>query len=262
MKRNWTKALGILALVLVSTSRAQGAEPAQYSVTLGAEYSTGDYGVSKTTTIWYFPVSLKRQTDTTALSVTVPYLVVRGPGVVLPGIGGARIVRRGAVTRTRTEDGLGDVLLSGSYRLAAETGNRPRVDLTGKIKLGTADENENLGTGENDLAVQVDLEKGFDRNLFFGSVGYWVLGDPPGVNLKNVLYGSLGFSHGLDETKSVGLVLDAQEAAVSGGPNRLEVSGFLSSRITTSSKLQLYALAGLADGSPDWGAGVFLILSR
>ena len=30
------------------------------------------------------------------------------------------------------------------------------IDLTGKVKFGTADENKGLGTGENDYAVQAD----------------------------------------------------------------------------------------------------------
>ena len=255
--------VAVAALIpLMAAMASQATEAAEYRLTFGGEYSTGDYGASRDTTIWYFPVSLQRRTETTALSVTVPYLIVRGPGVVLPGTGGGRVVRKAPVTSSKTEEGLGDVLLSGSYRLVSEVGNRPRIDLTGKIKLGTADEDENLGTGETDAAVQVDLEKGDSRNLLFGSVGYWVFGDPPGINLKNAFYGSIGLSHRLDESRNAGAILHAQESVTSGGPGALDVSGFLTNRITKNARLQVYGLVGLADGSPDWGLGAFLILSR
>jgi len=224
---------------------------------VGAEYTTGDYGTTGETDIWYVPVTILYDRDITAFSVTVPYVMVKGPGNVVPGTMGMHIIQSPAVTTaSRTESGLGDVVLTGSYRLVPETERSARMDLTGLIKLGTADENDNLGTGETDYAVQLDLERTFGRNKLFGSAGYKFLGDPPGVNLKNVLYGSFGGSRRVNETLRGGLDLFAQEATSSGSSKRLELTAFLSRETVNKPGLTGYVLIGLADGSPDWGVGV------
>lgn len=245
----------------------RGDKDGDLSISLGAEYTTGDYGTGADTTIWYFPFSLWYETDTMALSITVPYLIVKSPGNVTPavgdgmgwgGMGDMQVVRPGPVGPTRTESGLGDVVLSGSMRLVAEAPARPRVDLTGKIKLATADEGKNLGTGENDYAVQLDLEK---ENLF-GYVGYRLYGDPPGINLDNVVYGLMGLSRSLDKGTQAGVSLYAQQAAAAGADDALELSLFLSRKLNKDSRLRPYMVFGLSNSSPDWGVGVTLTLYR
>ncbi len=193
----WAAALA--AAVLSATVRAE------WRLGLGAEYTRGDYGAGfDETRLWYFPFSLHEETVLWAWSVTVPYLVVRGPGRVVPGGGGssraaagqgtgvmghAVVSTGGAAGATRTDSGMGDVVLSASVRLAEEgPGGRPRVDLTGTLKLATADENRRLGTGENDYAAEIGLEKG----LFYAALGYKVYGDPPGLELDDVFYGLVG----------------------------------------------------------------------
>jgi hypothetical protein len=239
-------------------------------VSLGAEYTTGNYGTGADTSIWYFPLSLSYGSEVTTFSVTVPYLIVEGPGNVTPaigdtprgmapGMGAMQVVRPGAVAPTRRrESGLGDVVLSGSVRLVAEAPAQPRIDLTGKIKLATADEDKNLGTGENDYAVQLDLEKG----IFFGYLGYRVYGDPPGINLDNVAYGFAGLSRPLDSATRAGVSLYAQQAAAAGTDNQLELSLFLNRKLGKGNQLRPYVIFGLSDGSPDWGVGVTLALYR
>lgn len=238
-------------------------------VSLGIEYTTGDYGTGADTSIWYLPVTLGYGNDTLAFSVTVPYLVVEGPGNVTPavadvrrgmgpGMGAMHVVRPGPVGPTRRESGLGDVVLAGSWQLLSQTPARPRVDLTGKIKLPTADEDKNLGTGETDYAAQVDLEKG----SFFGFVGYRVYGDPPGIELDNVVYGLAGLSFPFDGDMRWGGSLYAQQAAAAGTDDQLELSLFLNRKLGRQGRLRLYAVWGLSDSSPDWGVGVVFTLYR
>lgn len=262
----------IRAAVLAAVSAAaplSAAAGSDLSVSLGAEYTTGDYGTGTDTTIWYFPLTFGYGSEMTSFSVTVPYLIVEGPGNVTPaigdtprgmapGMGAMQVVRPGPVGPTRRESGLGDVVLSGSVRLVAEAPAQPRIDLTGKIKLATADEDDNLGTGENDYAVQLDLEKG----VFFGYLGYRVYGDPPGFNLDNVAYGLVGLSRPLDSATRAGVSLYAQQAAAAGADDQLELNLFLSRKLGMDSQLRPYVVFGLSDGSPDWGAGVTLTLYR
>ncbi len=251
------------ATLLPAAPRANAATDAETSIILGAEYTSGDYGTSSKTKIWYFPVTLRYETDVNAASIGVSYLSVEGRGdVVVSGGGmgmGSQTVRRTSTqTGTRTDSGLGDVILAGSHKIFGTASSR--IDLTGKIKFGTADETDNLGTGENDYAVQLDFEKGYNINSVFGSAGYKILGDPPGTDYKNVFYGSIGFSHKLDAARAAGLALDAQQAALSGGSGLSELTLFLNNKLDRKTRLTGYVLKGFANGSPDWGLGVTLKL--
>ena len=259
-------AVPMLCATLLSVPRqACAATDGETSIILGAEYTSGDYGTSSKTKIWYFPVTLRYETDANAASVTVSYLSVEGRGdVVVSGGGGgmgmgAQTAKRTTTrTGTRTDSGFGDVILTGTHKLSGTASSR--IDLTGKIKLGTADETDNLGTGENDYAVQLDFENVADSNTVYGSAGYKFLGDPPGTDYKNVFYGSIGFSHKLDAARAAGLVYDAQQSALSGGSGLSELTLFLSNKLDKKTRLTGYILKGFSNGSPDWGLGVTLKL--
>jgi hypothetical protein len=246
------------AIVLAPVMPLHAAE-ADLSVSLGAEYTTGSYGASTDTDIWYFPVTLKYQTDADSLALTVPYVSVEGAGGV---VAGDRAMRRNipAGTSRQTHSGLGDFILAGSHKISETTSSR--IDLTGKIKFGTADEKDNLGTGENDVSVQLDMEKYMDSNSVYGTVGYKILGDPPGVTFRNVLYGSLGLSHKLDAVQTAGMEWYAQQAALSGGPAASELTLYLGNKVDKKTKVTGYLLKGFSDGSPDWGFGVVLKLTQ
>jgi len=246
------------AIVLVPVIPARAAE-ADLSVSLGAEYTTGDYGTSRDTNIWYFPATVKYETSADSVALTVPFVSVEGTGSV---VAGERAVRRNvpAGASSQTNSGLGDVILAGSHKIFETASSR--MDLTGKIKFGTADENDNLGTGENDLSVQVDMESYQGSNSVYGTVGYKILGDPPGADFRNVLYGSLGLSHKLDASRTAGMEWYAQQAALSNGPASSELTLYLSNKVDKKIKVSAYLLKGFSDGSPDWGLGVVLKLTQ
>src|SRR2546428_13797440 len=82
-------------------------------------YSVGDYGSGKDTTIVYVPFTLGvRPLDRFWLSVTVPFIYQDTQNVVLTGGGVAsRKERKGKLAQpasSTTESGLGDVLLKAS----------------------------------------------------------------------------------------------------------------------------------------------------
>lgn len=253
--------------LLSVTHVANAATDGETRVILGAEYSSGDYGTSSKTKIWYFPVTLRYETDANAASVTVSYLSVEGRGdVVVSGGGmgmgmGSQAVRRSSTSNaTRTNSGFGDVILTGSHKLSGTASSR--IDLTGRIKFGTADETDKLGTGENDYSVQLDFEKDAAGNTVYGSAGYKILGDPPGTDYRNVFYGSIGFSHKLDAVRAAGITFDAQQAALAGSSGQSELTFYLSDKLDRKTRLTGYFLKGLANGSPDWGLGVTLAIAR
>src|SRR5690348_18451133 len=115
MRRRWTAcafALGMGAAAFVF------AADGDFSVGVGANYSTGKYGTATETKIWSVPFTARYETDVWTLKLTVPYLRVTGPANVIPDVGNTSDSgRRRRTTRalTTTESGLGDVVAAATY---------------------------------------------------------------------------------------------------------------------------------------------------
>jgi hypothetical protein len=156
-----------------------------------------------------------------------------------------------------TESGLGDIIGSVTvYDVLRSSRMNIAMDLTGKVKFGTADEDKGLGTGKNDYTVQADVYKFMDDFTLLGSIGYRLRGDPEDIDLDNVLIASLGGIYWFTPDVSGGLFFDFRESAISGNDSIQELSAFVSRRISENWKLQFYALTGFTDSSPDWGGGI------
>lgn len=222
-----------------------------FSLTTGLDYSTGKYGGTETTEIYYVPVTGKYEADEYTLKLTVPYLRVTGPGNVLIDLGPIGP----ASTTSTTQSGLGDIVVAGTYNMYEGRGNGTLVDVTAKIKFATADEAKGLGTGKNDYALQADLYKTLGKNNLFGTLGYRVMGDPAGVTLNNVFFASLGAGHQYSQETSAGLILDLREKVSATSFAQQELTVYVSHKLGKTWKAQAYALKGFSDGSPDWGAG-------
>ena len=193
----------------------------------GLDFSTGDFGTDTDADTWYVPTSLKLEWDPFFLKVTVPYVIVDG-----------------------------DVVLSGGYVYFPTSPFLPVVELSGKVKFATADEDKGLGTGEENYSLQLDVSKQFGWFTPFGAVGYKFIGDPPGVDLNDKIFASAGFSARLSDRVSAGVVYDWAESAVAGRSDIHEISPFGSIRFGNHFSIDPYALVGLTSASPDWGVGV------
>ncbi len=260
---------GALALFLAATGLASAQQPpvaaattgvqsGGFSLTAGVDYSTGKYGGTSSTDILYVPLTGKYEMDKWVFRLTVPYIVVTGPGNVVRDIG---IVKNKAPHGRSTQSGLGDVVAGVTRNVIDVTSSGTLVDLTGKIKFGTADAGKGLGTGENDYAAQVDVTQRVTSVLSaFGSLGYRFIGSPGTADLKNVVYGEAGAVFKVNEGLHVGAFLDASEApSPASGPQR-DVTAYLTQQLSERWKLQVYGLHGFANGSPDWGGGAMASL--
>jgi hypothetical protein len=229
-----------------------------FSLTTGVDVSTGKYGGASSTDILYVPLTGKYTWDKWLFQLTLPYIVVTGPGNVVRDIG---IIKGKAAGPRRTESGLGD-LVAGVTRNILDLPSNTLVDLTGKIKFGTADAGKGLGTGENDYGVQVDVTQGITpRVAVFGSLGYKFVGSPAGADLQDVLYGEVGGTFKVSDALRAGVILDASQAPSPVSGDQREVTAYLTQRLGTQWKLQVYGDHGFANGSPDWGGGAMVTLT-
>jgi hypothetical protein len=245
--------LGCLIMLQSATSAAQDNDPI-ITLSLGTEFTSGTYGGDVDIEDTYIPLATNVDFGNIAFRLTVPYLSVIAPEGTIIGPGGEILPGSGELT---TESGLGDVIASVTFfdvvysqRLGLA------MDLTGKVKFGTADEDKGLGTGENDYTAQADFYKFADRFTWLGSAGYVFRGDPPGFDLDNTLKASLGGTYRFTPDVVAGLFFDYRESAISGNNSIQELSGFVSRRLGEDWRIQVYALTGFTDSSPDWGAGL------
>lgn len=249
---------GLAALAFLAATHAPMrtcADDFGFRVGVGGEYSSGDYGGEESINETYLPVNFIYDAPRVTARVTVPYLSVRAPeGTITEGPDGETVVGEGPVT---TESGIGDVLAALTvYDVLVLGQGDYAMDLTGKVKFGTADEDDGLGTGKNDYSIEANLFRFFDQFTILGVGGYVVRGDPPEVDLQNGFYASLGGTYRVTDQARAGLFCDYREASLEGSDALQEISATLSSRLGTSWWASAYVLAGIGDASPDWGAGL------
>lgn len=127
--------------------------------------------------------------------------------------------------------------------------------------MATADEDEGLGTGENDYAAIVEVFKTLDRLTVFGGIGRHFIGSSAFIELEDVWSYSLGASYRIDDRDSAGLVFDARDRVSPGASAQRELTAFWARKLDRDWKSQAYVLKGFSDGSPDWGVGLSLVRS-
>src|SRR5437667_1160660 len=217
-----------VVVMLLSVTPAVAEDP-RWLLSTSVNYSVGDYGTDKDTTIVYVPFTLGvSPIDRLWLTVTVPFLYQDSQNVVLTGGGVAsRKKEKGKLAQpatSTTEEGLGDVLLKASYVLVEDRGPIPEIAPYVKIKFPTADEHRGLGTGEFDETVGVDLSKRLVDGLFgYLSLAYTFIGSPAGSDLRDAFGWSVGAAYAVSQPFSVFAFLDGATAIAPGQENPLEL---------------------------------------
>jgi len=243
---------GLLLFLLVNMASA-----GEYLFSAGVEYTQGDYGSSIDTSMLYMPFALTYQAEKYMWRVTVPYVRISGSEDVLYSstTRSPMFSTNTISSRERADSGLGDIILTGRYLLQQETRDNPWLAMTANIKLGTADEDKLLGTGENDYSLQLDAAK----QALYGYAGYEVIGDSTRVDYNNVLFAAAGMSLPVGDNMLAGVELYAEQAAVSGRDNVTEATLSLGKPLGRDKRLSVYLLKGFTDAGPDWGLGAVLV---
>jgi hypothetical protein len=272
----FARSFGRTAWVLIAwlLAFAAGAdEPSWYGGTFtlssGFDWSTGDYDDPEDTDILYVPLTVgyrwerfpvtPYRLDELELRVTVPYLDVDGPGVLVDGV---PVTDVAVVDRGGQRDGLGDVLIRTTYRIFPPPGSRlPLLELTARVKAPTADRSDGLGTGEVDTTLEIGLAQRFGMLSVFASAGYRFVGDPPRGHLDDTVLASVGGSLRLAERFGAGLAYDWRQSATPGSDDLHELLPYAWFDLGEHLRVGPYAVVGLSDGSPDIGAGLQLTVS-
>lgn len=243
----------LAALFAAFAAQDAWADDSGFSLATGFDYSSGKYGTATTTNILSIPVVGKYETGHWVFKLTVPFLQISGAGGVFPGIGPIATTTK---TKTATQSGLGDAIAAVTYNVYEGSEHIPGIDLTGKVKLATAD--AGLGTGQNDYAAQVDVYQSLGSFTPMGSLGYKILGSPAGVAMNKVAYGSLGGAYQFTAQTIGGADMDVSQSPTTTAAGQRELMVYVSHKIDKKLKLQGYVLKGFSNGSPDSGIGVLV----
>lgn len=259
-RRRLRAGLFALAVACAGFVPAHAAEPpapaSRLGVSTGLDFSSGNYGESQSTEVWYVPLNVKYEWRRRwVFRVTVPYLRVTGPGGGIVTGGDVVTVSEG---RRETHEGLGDVVVGVTYRLDPPLAAFPYVDFTTKLKIPTASESEGLGTGEPDTTLQIDMLKPFGRFTPFGTIAFRFVGDPPDADLTDTLSASLGFDWRIAKSLSAGVYYGWRQTASRSLGDAHELVPFVSWKLARHFTLGPYAEVGLSDAAPDFGLGIQL----
>ena len=261
------------AIVFMSALGAHATTPGdagKFSLIAGVDYSSGKYGSDTTTDILSLPVTGVYDIDRWSFKLTVPYINVSGSDAVIPGIGKTKnsnpkgrghghggVVPPPTLTPSGSASGLGDITASAGYLLATNADRSFGVDLTGKVKFGTADADKGLGTGKNDYGLSVDAFKSFGEWTLSGGVGWMKYTSSKFIQLKGGFDSNLGAEYKLNPSNNIGASYYYRQKITTGpeGAPKSELTGYWNHQLNDTWHLQTYVLGGLANGSPDYGVG-------
>jgi hypothetical protein len=224
------------------------------TLSAGADHSSGTYGQQATTEVSSLSFTAKYELGPWTYRLSLPLLRISGPANVV-GAGPDIIVLPGQADARRSVSGLGDLVASAAYNLVGGSTGALVADVAAKVKLATAEEEKGLGTGKNDYSLQADLFFSAPPVAPFATLGYRWYGDPAGTELRNALFGSLGFAYRDAAATTLGVSYDFRQRIVAGGAPLREAMLFISRDFTPGLKLQLYFIKGFSDASPDAGVG-------
>jgi len=107
----------------------------------------------------------------------------------------------------RNASGFGDLELTLIYRFFDETPLIPALAIAGEVKIPTT-KNTLIGTGKTDYGPMLIASKQFGKWDTHVNFGYFILGEPSGVKLKNIFtYAAAAVYHLNDRVDLVGEVI-------------------------------------------------------
>ncbi|WP_298437038.1 transporter [Geobacter sp.] len=262
--------------IFLFPARVHAGEPG-YSVGLGFEFASGEYGTGIRTDSLYVPFTAAvYPTERLDFSLEIPFIyqstsaVVAGQfmgmqgqpagtGSVMAAMGGSGLRTSAPAESVGTSQyGLGDVKLRAGYVLYTEEKYVPAIRPNLYVKFPTADKNRFLGTGAFDGGFAVELTKWFGDWFADGEVGYTLQGKSSVVAVKDYLYYYAGGGYQLTERLRPMLFVKGSSPTVEGASPLLEARLRVRYQLTEHTGIDGYLAKGIEKASPDYGTGLAL----
>lgn len=210
----------------------------------GVDYASGDYDQSAEFVIRSLPLTIKLDSKEWVARMQSSYL---------------QIDSRPEGGQSNRAQGTGDTILFVAKKSWFKLKGIQFFQFGAGVKLPTASEEKQLGTGEKDWIVQLESFRQSGKWLPFGKLGYRWYGDSEDAPREDGAFGSIGLHYQLNARFSAGGLFDYRSAntvMVRGGK---EFIPYLQYRLNNKWALGLYGVTGLSPASPNTGGGVQLI---
>lgn len=261
------KSLTGMALVISGFLLAQPnlAGAADWSATVGGEFTSGKFGADQATQIVIATADVAASFNAWQVRATLPYVRVDGPSTFLGPIDVGDLTGE-ATQRDRfglgvlddgNVSGVGDLRVSASrYFYVPKVG--VLIDLSAALKVPTGDPDKLLGTGQVDMEIGAEFVKRVGNTSASLGAGYAFSGRTDRFDVQNRARLSLSVYHELSERYGVGLVGEWRQAVIADLPDVAETTVYFSARVSENISLIAYTLTGFSNTSPDIGGGLRL----
>lgn len=235
-------------------------EATEWIFTTGYDYSSGQFNLPAKTNISYIPYSIRYNDGQWSFRASSGYISLAGPRNVITAIEGAPLLTdvelddSDRYSRPR-KSGIGDVYLSGSYSLENPYFSDLMIDLTGQVKIPTADERRGLGTGKVDFSIKADVSYLLGNFMPYGTLGYRFVGKTPQYDLQNTFFASVGASYFLTYDTSIGMSYEYRESATPGFNSPKEIFAYTDVQLNDHWGINVYGVVGLNNVTTDYGLG-------
>lgn len=256
----------------------------------GLDYSSGKFGTNSRTEVLVVPFAARVTTGNWAFRASLPMVSVRGDAttigsqvfVVVDDNGGLRSGSNSSggggrdhpedsgstssstttttttSTRRVTNTGVGDLSLSATYSFDSVLGDNTYLDVAGRVRLPTGEEDNGLSLGVTDYAATAEIGLDHDGGGVYFNGGRRFLEDATAFKREDGWQAGVGGWLDVTDATVVGAFADWRESSSGFGDDPAEVGAYITRRLTPAFKIGLNASAGLTDASPDFGVGISL----
>ncbi|HEY5552553.1 MAG TPA: hypothetical protein VIK52_11735 [Opitutaceae bacterium] len=235
-----------LVFSLPATAQAPLIPDESWSLDVGLNYVTGDFGFEQDTDVWLQVTTIHFESQPLHIQASIPFVSISGPASVIGTVGRPS---------TGRERGLGDASFAATYKFTDTATGISDLDFTVRVKFPTADEDKGLGTGETDTNLEFNYHHSFRAFTPFATLGYRFLGSSATYPLEDGFYSTAGIAAPIDDRTVGGLALTWRERIVADADHATEAMIFISHQLDGRWKVQGFALSGFTDASPNFGAG-------
>jgi hypothetical protein len=262
--RRFAFALAMLVAISPLTQANETRDDGSFSwfLNAGAGRFEGDFGLEEDTTVDVLNFSARWYLPRGEVQLSVPYLRIDGPADIVV-IGGQPVAVPGGGD-SRTESGLGDLVIQGDYYLRPGTETTPWVIGLLRFKAPTGDEDRGLGTGAADLEAGIGLIQGHGPVYWLADIGYTWVGSSSEFELRDVLRLGAGvaMSFGPNDRHNSYVYVENRSNMVKGSEDRRSLALGLGTSLDRAQRVRVSAAVfiGLSDTAEDFG--FYLTLGR
>ena len=255
--------ISAVALLITSAHAADG----RWFFSTGFDYSNGNYGEQRDTTLLTVPLSSGYVAERWSATLIVPIVSMKGPGTIVPGgldNGGALGGLFGSTPATASSlgngvdtTGLGDASLTVSATpYVSEAGTQ--FLLISRVRAPTGDTGRGLGTGEWAASLSAGVRQPLGaRADVYGAVGYERTLDRDG----NGVIAQVGAESYVADKIQLGAVLNYAQATSALQRDGAQAGAFVAYDLSSVTRIQAYGAAGLSETSPAVTAGFRIVFS-